>query len=151
MNVSSAFDLRKMSLRDGALHFIAFAALGLPLAFAIGFIQPAPHWPEIGRVPSLIAGIFLLNALPEEILFRGIIQHSIESATRSRIGSLILAALVFGAAHLNNGPAMPNYRYFGLATLAGIFYGLAWRRNRNVLTSTITHTLVNAVWSVFFR
>lgn len=151
LNVSAAFDLRKMSIRDAALHFAWFSAIGLPLGFATGFLHPAARWPSVEGVPLLLAGILFLNALPEEILFRGIIQHSLESVTKSRFASLIAAALIFGMAHLNNGPPLPNYRYFVMATLAGIAYGLAWRRDRNVLTSTITHTLVNAVWQLFLR
>jgi len=151
LDVAAAFNLRKLSFRDAALHFAWFSAIGLPLGFAIGFIHPAARWPSIEGIPMLLAGIFFLNALPEEILFRGIIQHSLESVTKSRFVSLIAAALIFGAAHLNNGPQLPNYRYFIMATLAGVAYGLAWRRNRNVLTSTITHALVNVVWRLFLR
>jgi len=151
LNVAAAFNLRTMNLSDAALHFAWFSAIGLPLGFAIGFIYPAVRWPSVDGIIMLLAGIFLLNALPEEILFRGIIQHSLESVTKSPIVSLMVTALIFGMAHLNNGPSLPNYRYFVMATLAGIAYGLAWRRHRNVLTSTITHTLVNVVWRLFLR
>jgi uncharacterized protein len=151
LNVTAAFDLRKLSFRDAALHFAWFSAVGLPLGFAIGFIHPAVRWPSVEGIPMLLTGILFLNALPEEILFRGIIQHSLESVTKSSFASLITTALIFGAAHLNNGPQLPNYRYFVMASLAGIAYGLAWRRSRNVLTSTVTHALVNIVWRLFLR
>jgi membrane protease YdiL (CAAX protease family) len=151
LNVTAAFDLRKMSFRDAALHFAWFSAIGLPLGFVIGFIQPTVRWPTVEGIPVLLAGIFFLNALPEEILFRGIIQHSLESVTKSPYVSLIATSLIFGMAHLNNGSPLPNFRYFVMATLAGVAYGLAWKRHRNVLTSTITHTLVNVVWRLFLR
>ena len=38
-----------------------------------------------------------------------------------------------------------------LATLAGIFYGRAWMDRRRVLASGITHTLVDVVWTLWFR
>jgi membrane protease YdiL (CAAX protease family) len=151
LNVTAAFDLRRVSFRDAAVHFAWFSAIGLPLGFAIGFIHPAARRPSVEGIALLLAGILFFNALPEEILFRGIIQDSLESVTKSRFASLIATALIFGMAHLNNGPPLPNYRYFVMATLAGIAYGLAWGRNKNVLTSTITHTLVNAVWRLFLR
>jgi len=150
-NVSAAFDLRRFSLKDAGVNFVVFAVLGLPLAVAIGFIRPSFELPELRSVPNLIATIFLFNALPEEILFRGIIQHTIETASGSRNLSAIVAALIFGAAHLNNGLVVPNYRYFAVATLAGFFYGRAWRTHRNVLTSSVTHTMVNTVWRLFLR
>lgn len=151
LNVSAAFDLRKMEFRKAFVNFAVFAALGIPLALTIGFIAPAIRLPDLRSVPTLILTVFFLNALPEEILFRGIIQNVLEAALKSRLGGLVIGAVVFGAAHLNNGTELPNYRYFLMATLAGLFYGRAWQSKRNVLTSTVTHTLVNTAWRLFFR
>jgi len=151
LDVSAAFDMRKMNFRNAFVNFAVFAALGIPLALEIGFIRPAQHLPHLSSIPTLVLTIFFLNALPEEILFRGIIQHVMESALKGRVVALIVGALIFGLSHLNNGPGVPNYRYFIMATLAGTFYGNAWQRERNVLTSTVTHTLVNTGWRLFFR
>jgi membrane protease YdiL (CAAX protease family) len=151
LNVSAAFDLRKMNLRRAFVNFALFAAVGIPLGLAIGFIDPVLRMPDPWTTPMLVVTIFFFNALPEEILFRGILQHVLESALKTRAGALILSALIFGLSHLNNGVELPNYRYVLMATLAGVFYGNAWRRNKNVLTSTITHTLVNIGWRLFFR
>jgi len=151
LDVSAAFNLRKMEFRTAFLNFAWFAAAGIPLALAIGFIQFKVGLPNLGNLPTLVATIFFLNALPEEILFRGILQHVIESSLKSKVAGLILGALIFGLAHLNNGPDVPNYRYFVMATLAGVFYGRAWQRKGNVLTSALTHTLVNTGWRFFFR
>lgn len=150
LDVSAAFNLRETEFRAAFLNFAGFAAVGIPLGLAIGFIQPKVGLPNLGSLPTIVAAIFFLNALPEEILFRGILQHVTESALKSRVGGLILGALIFGLAHLNNGPEVPNYRYFVMSTLAGVFYGRAWQRKGNVLTSALTHTLVNIGW-LFFR
>jgi uncharacterized protein len=146
LNVSAAFDLRKMNFRHAFLNFALFAAVGIPLGLAIGFIQPVLRLPDLSTTPMLVVTTFFFNALPEEILFRGILQHVMESTFKTRAGALILGAMIFGLSHLNNGAIVPNYRYVLMATLAGVFYGNAWRRNKNVLTSTITHTLVNTGW-----
>jgi CAAX protease family protein len=151
LDVSAAFNLRKLNFRDSFVNFAVFATCGIPLALGIGFIRPALHLPDLSSIPPLVPAIFFLNALPEEILFRGIIQHVMESALKSRFVALTLGALIFGLSHLNNGTELPNYKYFVMATLAGVFYGNAWRRERNVLTSTVTHTLVNTGWRLFFR
>jgi membrane protease YdiL (CAAX protease family) len=140
-----------MNFRHALVNFALFAAVGILFGFGIGFIQLSPRVPDISTISTLVLTIFFLNALPEEILFRGIIQHITESVLKSPAGALILSALIFGLSHLNNGPDVPNYRYFVMASLAGLFYGNAWRRDRNVLTSTITHTLVNTGWRLFFR
>lgn len=151
LDVSAAFDLSKVEFRHAFINFALFAVLAIPLALAIGFIQPTVHVPDLRSTPALVVAIFFLNALPEEILFRGIIQHVLESVLKSRIGAAVLGALIFGAAHLNNGPGVPNYKYFAMATLAGLFYGRAWRRKTNVFTSSLTHTFVNAGWRLFLR
>jgi membrane protease YdiL (CAAX protease family) len=151
LDVSAAFDLRKMNFRDAFVNFAMFAAFGIPLALGIGFIRLPQHLPDLSNIPTLVLSIFFLNALPEEILFRGIIQQMLETALKSRAVALIPGSLIFGLSHLNNGPDVPNYRYFVMAALAGVFYGNAWRSKRNVLTSTVTHTLVNTGWRLFFR
>jgi uncharacterized protein len=38
-----------------------------------------------------------------------------------------------------------------LAALAGIFYGRAWRVQRRVGASAITHATVDAIWSLWLR
>jgi uncharacterized protein len=44
-----------------------------------------------------------------------------------------------------------NWRYVLLAAIAGIFYGRAWRRERRVGASAVTHATVDSVWSLFLR
>jgi hypothetical protein len=67
-----------------------------------------------------------------------------------RNAALILAALLFGLSHFNHGAAF-NWRYVLLASVAGIFYGRAWRAQRNVFAAVVTHTAVDVVWSLWFR
>jgi len=89
--------------------------------------------------------------LPEEFLFRGLIQNWIERTTRRQIFSLAAASLIFGASHLNNGPPVPNYKYFFMASIAGLFYGRAWRNTGSLMASSLTHALVDTFWSMIFR
>ena len=96
-------------------------------------------------------GIYLLIAVPEELLFRGIIQNLIEQRFRRSWITLVAASLVFGAAHLDNattGYPVPNFAYMLMAALAGMAYGWAWRRSSKITTAAVTHTLVDWVWGV---
>jgi membrane protease YdiL (CAAX protease family) len=95
-------------------------------------------------------GIFFLIAIPEELLFRGIIQNFLEKTLRKPPLALFVTSLIFGAAHLNNGPR-PDWRYFLLASLAGLFYGNAYQQTRGLMAPAIVHTLVDMVWRAFFR
>ena len=140
-------DLR-LSLMGFALTAPVLAVVGI----AIGFIPP-PHAPAAGagRMASAAAIIFAGTALPEEILFRSMIQNFLMQRFGNRTRTLVLASLIFGAAHLDNGPQpLPNWRYMILATIAGFGYGKVFQRSSTVLSSALFHALVDWTKHFFF-
>ena len=98
----------------------------------------------------LLVGTFIFTAWPEEFLFRGLLQNSLQKTLRSESGGWILASMVFGFSHIANG-VFPNWRYVLLATVADVFYGLAWRKTGSIFPSAIVHTLVDVTWHLLFR
>ena len=62
-----------------------------------------------------------------------------------------MTAVLFGLSHFNKGAAHFNWRYVVLATLAGIFYGRAWRAERRLFASCITHASVDTIWLLWLR
>ena len=141
--------------RDGWLPVAGFA-LSAPvlivLGIAIGFIPP-PHLPAARGLfmVSAAAVIFVGTALPEEILFRSLIQNLLMQRFGSSWRVLLAASLVFGCAHLNNGPQpLPNWRYMILATAAGAAYGAVFQRASTVLSSAALHMLVDWTKHFFF-
>ena len=97
---------------------------------------------------------YLFTALPEELLFRGIIQNQINLRLRREWLSLALAAVIFGLSHLNNSSlnhAPPNWAYAGMATLAGLAYGYTWRRTGKITASAVVHATVNFVWGILLQ
>jgi membrane protease YdiL (CAAX protease family) len=145
------FETDRSILTAGLKNFLAFAAIAIPLGLAIGFIAFNFGWSKLAIAPLQFIGIFLFTALPEEFLFRGLIQNWLQRATSGHTASLLIASVIFGASHLNNGPPIPNYRYFLLATIAGIFYGRSWQRTGSLMASGLTHALVDTFWSMLFR
>ncbi|MGH9426747.1 MAG: CPBP family glutamic-type intramembrane protease [Terriglobia bacterium] len=131
-------------------NFLLFAPIAIPIGIVTGFISISGRQLSIWEILLSALGIFFLIAIPEELLFRGIIQNFLEKTFRKPAFALIVASLIFGAAHLNNGPR-PDWRYFLLASLAGLFYGNAYQRTRGLLMPAIVHTLVDTVWRAFFR
>jgi membrane protease YdiL (CAAX protease family) len=141
-----------LKLRDLKIALIAFAAftvVGLPLALVVKFVRPSTHLPPVLEIIGRAIAAWAFVALPEELLFRGLIQNGLMKALRSPLAGLIVASLIFGAAHLDNPPKI--WRYAMLATLAGVSYGWAYMRTRSSVASSIVHTLVDWVWSVFFH
>lgn len=123
------------------------------LGLQLDFIQPF-HVPE-----SLTAGwfawrfalIFAGTALPEEILFRSLIQNWLMQKFGFTNRTLLVAAVIFGAAHLNNAPGgFPNWRYMILATVAGFGYGKVFQKSGTVLSSSFLHASVNTLRHAFF-
>lgn len=141
--------------QDFWLPLAAFALLAPVLAIlgvAIGFI-PVPHLPtkSFGSMAAAMGVIFAGTALPEEILFRSLIQNLITQRFGKNAGSLFGASLIFGCAHLNNGPqALPNWRYLILATIAGLAYGRVFQKSSSVCSSAALHMLVDWTRHFFF-
>ena len=133
----------------GLREFIFYAPIGIGLGFALRFTHFHRVLPNPLAATAAIFGTFLLIAIPEEMFFRGVLQNLLETRF-GRYGGLLIAATLFGLSHFNK-QAVFNWRYVILAALAGIFYGRAWRVNRQILASIITHTAVDVVWSLWFR
>ena len=67
---------------------------------------------------------------------------------------LLIAAPLFGLAHINNstpGFSQPNWAYALMATLAGLAYGWVWVRTYKVTASALTHAAVNLAWWLIFH
>ncbi len=127
------------------LAFVAPAVL--VLGIALGFIHPHADLPAPGKAILTWAGSFVFVAVPEELFFRALVQNFLERRVGRR------AALVIGLSHFNKRNPIGehfNWHYVLLATIAGIFYGRAWREERRVPASTITHTCVDWLWSWWF-
>ncbi len=93
-------------------------------------------------------GIFLFVAITEELFFRGLLQNLLEGSLRSRYGAQAITAVLFGLSHIRHAP-FPNWRYVALATIAGWFYGSAYREHRSLMASATTHALVDTLWRTF--
>jgi uncharacterized protein len=117
---------------------------------------------EFGRLKSLEAmarslptaistffGILWVVALSEELFFRGLLMPRLDEGLRSKTASLILTSLLFGAVHL---PArqFPNWRFALLATIAGLFYGIAARKHSDLGAAMVAHALVVAIWRILY-
>ena len=146
------FDLRLRSrdlcigLREGAFYI----PIALTLGLSVGFLHVHATWPHLGRLIGAYVFTFLFIAIPEELYFRGWLQNLLERRL-GRTQALLLASTLFGLSHFNKRAIYFNWRYVLLAAIAGIFYGRAWRQDRRVAASAITHTTVDTLWSIWFR
>lgn len=141
--------------RDAWLPLAGFALSApvlIALGMALGFI-PAPHGPaqRPGAMAAAAPVIFIGTALPEEILFRSLIQNLLMLRFGTSGRTLFAASLIFGCAHLDNGPQpLPNWRYAMVATVAGVAYGAVFQRASTVLSSATLHMMVDWTKHYFF-
>ena len=123
-----------MRWRPLALLILPLAAL-LITAWQLGALKPEvglPHWWWLFAFNNL-----LFTCVAEEALFRGLIQQGVASRSKPWLG-LLVASLLFGAAHLAGGPLLVL-----LAALAGACYGLAFLLSGRLSVAIAIHFLFN--------
>ncbi|MGL5070280.1 MAG: lysostaphin resistance A-like protein [Aeromonas salmonicida] len=127
--------------QGGAIRWRALALLLLPLAallitaWQLGALKPEaglPYWWWLFALNNL-----LFTCVAEEALFRGFIQQGVAARSRLWLGILV-ASLLFGAAHLAGGPLLMLF-----AALAGACYGLAFHFSGRLSVAIVIHFLFN--------
>jgi hypothetical protein len=136
-------------IKIGFREWAYFAPIAIVIGLALGFLHFHAQWPSAFMFPAAWLSTFVLVAVPEELFFRGLIQNLLQRRFSSRT-ALLLTSVIFGLSHYNKR-ALFNWRYVLLATIAGIFYGRAWRHHGRILASAITHTSIDVFWSLWFR
>ncbi len=133
--------------RVGALGFLAGLIPLLAMATFTGAV--AYTGPRVGAGRLLLTsaatflGIYLVVALSEEMFFRAMLQQWIQP------GGIVIASLVFGAAHLGFRD-FPNYAFAGTAAAGGLLYGFVYSRG-GLRAAMVCHALTVTVWRALFR
>ncbi|MGE0707112.1 MAG: CPBP family glutamic-type intramembrane protease [Planctomycetota bacterium] len=147
--------LRLPGLRDlghGLGWLLAFGALAIPLGLGLGFLKPNVGLDAASTVLAFL-GILLTVALPEELFFRGVLDARLQASLPGRPwASLLASSSLFGLMHWNNaGSLRERLAYVFLATIAGGFYGLAYRRSGGLWAAVLAHTLVDVLWKLLLH
>jgi hypothetical protein len=140
--IGYTFLLSGRDLRVALTAAAAFSVIGVPIGLATGFLEWNPR-PDAIRLAVAPVAIYLATGVPEEFLFRGLIQNSLERSIGR--AALPIASIIFGLAHL------PDARYVLLATLAGVAYGWVYLVTRRITASAVTHALVDWIWVLLLR
>ena len=148
--IGYALDWRRGYFTTFAVLFTVFAAIAIPLGIKIGFLAWRPSLARMRYLPLNMLGILLFTAWPEEFLFRGLLQNLLSKTVRNSWLGLFIAAGIFGLSHILHAP-FPDWKYVALASIAGVFYGLAWMRTRSLVPGVLIHALVDTSWHILFR
>ncbi len=148
--IGYAIEWRTGFAKAVGVNLLLFTVIAIPLGEAIGFIHWEPSLERLRSVPLMAVGILVFTAWPEEFLFRGLLQNLLARTFRNQWAGLAVAAVIFGFSHILHAP-YPNWKYVILATIAGIFYGLAWMKTGSLVPGAIVHGCVDVLWHVLFR
>ena len=137
----------RAALIEAAWRFAVVGAAVMALTVAVGYA----HWDP--KVPSWwplwLGSMIFLTALPEEALFRHVIQdglhHWLGDSPRAQWTAMLGATALFGLSHLAGG-----WTYVGLATAAGLGYGLVYAITGSVAATVAAHTALNLLHLLLF-
>lgn len=120
------FDLRVLAVSGGIILIASVTLLLFQLLFEPDLAHVREQFPAVTGSELVLFGVYfsLLNALLEELVFRGVLQDALESQFRP-ITALLLQASCFGMAHYQ------GYPMGALGVLLAAIYGLllGWLRN----------------------
>ena len=144
---------RKWDLSDGLSNFAFLALLVIPLGIGLNFLHPhSSSQASVLQFAVQLSVVYFTIAIPEELLFRGILQNLLTKTLTCRhhsLYALLGTSVVFGLAHLHH-PPVPNWKYGLLAAIAGFFYGNAYRTRQRLSASALPHALADTVWHLWF-
>ena len=125
-------------------------ALGL---WAPRLVGGQPHPMNIGLTIATFFGVLWVISLSEEFVFRGLLQPWIEKWTSSPVIAIAVTAVLFGSVHLpfHFHGTFPNWRFAGVATILGVFCGLARKKTGTIQAGMVAHALTVALWKMFLQ
>ena len=149
-----ALRLRTRWLDRGHFDPIPVVSLGLLAAIALlawtwgasPDLSPAiamlPPWPAPALVVAAL-GFSIVNAILEEVTFRGALQGLLRSWLGPGVAPVLLQGVAFGVLHWHGIPSGPLGAL--MAGSWGVMLGWARRRSQGLLTPIIAHVVADAV------
>jgi membrane protease YdiL (CAAX protease family) len=127
--------------------FLLLAGLLAGGGILLRVLRWAPRWNALCGWFSF--GTLFWVAIPEEALFRSWLQRDLDRRLAGRrwgkMISLATISIVFGLAHFQGGPGLMLS-----ATVAGVFYGLAYQRTGRIEAAILVHLLLNTAHFTLF-
>lgn len=153
-----AFRMRlplRFNTRDAIITLVLAVVM---TAFQLVFGRAKP----MGALPLIASFLWMTveAGVTEEVSFRALIQTWLEELTRSRVGGIVIASLLFAVVHApglylrpertGEGIANPSVLFAVCYTIVivspiALFFGTLWMRTRNILVLSLVHGAVDAI------
>ena len=105
--------------------------------FVPAFALTMPGWELVVALPVGVLAFAMLNAAFEEVIWRGVIMQSLESAFGRGALVCVLQAVGFGVWHFRGFPS--GYLGSALATIFALMMGVLRMRGRGMLAPWLAH------------
>lgn len=135
-----------------AWRVVVVSLVVLLLSLALAYVRWDPKLPPWW--PAWLWSMVFLTALPEEAVFRGLLQEGLRRTIqngaliprgRVTLVAVVTAGAAFGMAHVAGGAP-----YVFLATVAGIGYGWVYASCRSFAGAVIAHSALNTLHLLLF-
>lgn len=127
--------------------FAVMTTLVMAATVAAGYARWDPKLPDWW--PLWLWSMLTLTALPEEAVFRHLVQGGLQAwlgaSSRGYALAAVISGVLFGLAHIGGGAT-----YVALATIAGIGYGWIYAMTGSVTASILAHTGLNLLHLLLF-
>ena len=106
------------------------------------------RWQELGLVRITRVALYsILFAVPEEIIFRGIIQSALQNSVGSIFIAVVISSVIYGLAHLPNGarglrPMDWNWEFTATTFFVGLPLGFIFAITGSLLIPTFLHAIL---------
>lgn len=150
--------LSRRDLVAAGTGLVALFAVAMPFGLLTDFVTWAPRGDSPGKALERFVALVLFVALPEELLFRGMIQEGL-TRLRGKVAGLLIAAVLFGLVHAPRSTGLLpeqvnamgfNWRLAIMAALAGVAYGWVYQRTGKLAAAALTHGATNWLWGSYF-
>ncbi|MGB0934866.1 MAG: lysostaphin resistance A-like protein [Alphaproteobacteria bacterium] len=133
----------QMAFHEAFLPTLLVCAALIPTVTIFTNVTLDPKMPDI-MVLWMVINFFFV-AFVEEAFFRGFVQRYLFKWLGLPWQSIFLSATLFGLMHYHGGAF-----YMGIATLAGVGYGIAYQRGQRLEAAIIAHFTVNLMHVLMF-
>ena len=130
----------------------------IPFGLVTGFLVWNPDI-TVSNVVIGFIGIYLTISIQEEMIFRGMILKQLDGITQegdpsqslvANLLPLLTVSALFAATHWNNETPQYVWHYFFAAFVAGLGYGVAYRKG-GMFAAILSHTLVDWIWALLLK
>jgi len=141
--------IREGLQRTWPYFVLTLVVLPLPVWFLIDQYLPSFYPHVFGRVGPIDLISFLtvgiiVTPFMEEVIFRGVVQEQLGLYTNDTTG-LIFSSVFFAIVHWSQGVPLLVGVDLVLVFVDSLWFGLIYLKSRNVLLSTLCHSLGNLI------